>query len=415
MLAMNIDLWSVLGVVAFVVALLTSVMIHEAGHYLTAKRFGMKVTEFFLGFGSRIWSFRRGETEFGIKAIPAGGYCKIVGMAPGEVVAPEDHDRRFLSGTVPQRLIVLGAGSFLHFVLGFLLVLTLFSGIGTMRALNTVEEVVPCILAQNESECSSSAPRSPAFAAGLLAGDEILSVRPVGEMQSKGEGEIKKMKWGEIVTLIRQSANEKLIFTLERSGQILELNIPVASRTIDGESFGVIGVVNGFGKVRLGPIDGIVESATFVKDVTLGSLEALLKLPSLIPALVEQTFGGEERDPEGLVGIVGVARTTGEAAGSERLDTSDKITFFIVMVAGLNIFVGIFNLIPILPLDGGHMAVAIADGFRRSNARLRKRPMPDPIDVERLTPLTLVVVVLLLSLTVLLVIADIVNPVRLGF
>ena len=408
--AMNIDPWSVVGVLAFVVALLISVMIHEAGHYLTAKRFGMKVTEFFLGFGARIWSIRRGETEFGIKSIPAGGYCKIVGMAPGEEVAPEDQHRRFLSGTVPQRLIVLGAGSFLHFVLGFILVLILFSGIGTVRALNTVEEVVPCILTQGQSECAPSAPRSPALSAGLLAGDEIISVRSVGA-QSEGE----KMKWGEIVTLIRASANEELIFTIDRSGELLELTIPVASRTIDGQSFGVIGVVNDFGKVRLGPIDGIVESATFVRDVTTGSFEALIKLPTLIPALIDQTFGGEERDPEGLVGIVGVARTTGEAAGSERLDTSDKITFFIVMVAGLNIFVGIFNLLPILPLDGGHMAVAIADGVKRTSARLRKRPMPEPIDVEKLTPLTLVVVVLLLSLTVLLVIADIVNPVRLGF
>jgi len=407
---MNIDPWSVIGVLAFVVALLISVMIHEAGHYLTAKRFGMKVTEFFLGYGARIWSFRRGETEFGIKAIPAGGYCKIVGMAPGEEVAPEDQHRRFLSGTVPQRLIVLGAGSFLHFVLGFILVLILFSGIGTVRALNTVEEVVPCILTQGQSECAPTAPRSPALSAGLLAGDEIISVRSVGA-QSEGE----KMKWGEIVTLIRASANEELIFTIDRSGELLELTIPVASRTIDGQSFGVIGVVNDFGKVRLGPIDGIVESATFVRDVTTGSFEALIKLPTLIPALIDQTFGGEERDPEGLVGIVGVARTTGEAAGSERLDTSDKITFFIVMVAGLNIFVGIFNLLPILPLDGGHMAVAIADGVKRTSARLRKRPMPEPIDVEKLTPLTLVVVVLLLSLTVLLVIADIVNPVRLGF
>jgi len=411
MAVMNIDLWSVVGVIAFVVALLTSVMIHEAGHYLTAKRFGMKVTEFFLGFGARIWSFRRGETEFGIKAIPAGGYCKIVGMAPREEVAPEDHNRRFLSGTVPQRLIVLGAGSFLHFVLGFVLVFILFSGIGTVRALNTVEEVVPCILAQGESECAPSAPRSPALAAGLLAGDEILSVRSIDEPEPVDE----KLNWAEIVTIIRASANEELIFTVNRAGQPIELTMPVASRTIDGQSFGVIGVINSFGKVRLGPIDGVVASANFVKDVTAGSFEALVKLPTLIPALVEQTFGGQERDPEGLVGIVGVARTTGEAAGSERLDTSDKITFFILMLAGLNIFVGIFNLLPILPLDGGHMTVAIADGVRRTNARIRKRPMPEPIDVERLTPLTLVVVFLLLSLTVLLVIADIVNPVRLGF
>lgn len=407
---------NIVGIVAFVVALLISVMIHEAGHYLTAKRFGMKVTEFFLGFGSRIWSFRRGETEFGIKAIPAGGYCKIVGMSPREEVAIEDQDRRFLSGTVPQRLIVLGAGSFLHFVLGFILVLTLFSGIGTVRALNTVEEVVPCILAQGESECGASSPRSPAQVAGIVAGDEIIAVRKLSEGSTSGPvTKMKKMKWSEIVTLIRASANENLLVTIERSGQQLELQVPIASRVVDGETFGVIGVINEYGKVRLSPIDGMVESATFVKDVMKGSFEALLRLPTLIPALVEQTFGGEERDPEGLVGIVGVARTTGEATASERLDTSDKVTFFIVMVAGLNIFVGIFNLLPILPLDGGHMAVAIADGIKRTNARMRKRPMPAPIDVEKLTPLTLVVAIVLLSLTVLLVIADIVNPVRLGF
>lgn len=407
------DILNIVGIVAFVVALLLSVMIHEAGHYLTAKRFGMKVTEFFLGFGSRIWSFRRGETEFGIKAIPAGGYCKIVGMSPREEVAPEDHDRRFLSGTVPQRLIVLGAGSFLHFVLGFLLVLTLFSGIGTVRALNTVEEVVPCILAQGESECGASSPRSPAQVAGIMAGDEIIAVRKASDGSSSDS--VEKMKWSEIVTLIRASANRNLLVTIERSSQQLELQVPIATRVIDGETFGVIGVINEFGKVRLGPVDGVVESATFVKDVMKGSFEALLKLPTLIPALVQQTFGGEERDPEGLVGIVGVARTTGEATASERLDTSDKVTFFIVMVAGLNIFVGIFNLLPILPLDGGHMAVAIADGIKRTNARFRKRPIPAPIDVEKLTPLTLVVAIVLLSLTVLLVIADIVNPVRLGF
>lgn len=408
---MRVDFLNLLGVVAFVVALLISVMIHEAGHYLTAKRFGMKVTEFFLGFGSRIWSFRRGETEFGIKAIPAGGYCKIVGMSPREEVPPEDQDRRFLSGTVPQRLIVLGAGSFLHFVLGFILVFTLFSGIGTVRALNTVEEVVPCILAQGESECSPSAPRSPASAAGILAGDEIISVRELGQGESVDE----KMRWSEVVTKIRSSAGKTLLFVIDRDGQRLEFAVPVASRTINGETFGVIGVINDFGKVRLGPIDGLIESAGFFQDVMAGSFEALLKLPTMIPALVEQTFGGAERDPEGLVGIVGVARTTGEATGSERLDTSDKITFFIIMVAGLNIFVGIFNLVPILPLDGGHMAVAVMDGIRRINARIRKKPTPAPIDVEKLTPITLVVVVLLLSLTVLLVIADIVNPVRLGF
>ena len=110
---------AIIGVLAFVFALLISVMIHEAGHYLTAKRFGMKVTEFFLGFGQKIWSFRRGETEFGLKAIPAGGYCRIVGMTPNEQLSEQDADRAFIKASVRQRLIVLGAGSFLHFVIGF--------------------------------------------------------------------------------------------------------------------------------------------------------------------------------------------------------------------------------------------------------------------------------------------------------
>ncbi len=404
------DILNVVGILAFVIALLTSVMIHEAGHYLTAKRFGMKVTEFFLGFGARIWSFRRGETEFGIKAIPAGGYCKIVGMSPREEVAVEDRDRRFLSGTVPQRLIVLGAGSFLHFVLGFVLVLFLFSGIGTLRALSTIEEVVPCVLAEGESECSATSERSPAALAGILAGDEILSVRKVGEVSPDAT-----MKWGEIVAEIRAAANEERIFTIDRNGEVIELTLRVAERVRDGESWGVIGVINDFGQVRSSIPEGFSESATFVKDVVIGSAEALVKLPTLIPALIEQTFGGAERDPEGLVGIVGVARTTGEATSSDRLDMNDKVTFFIIMVAGLNVFVGVFNLLPILPLDGGHMAVAIADGIKRTSARIRKKEMPEPIDVERLTPITLIVVAIMLSLTVLLLIADIVNPVRLGF
>ena len=138
----------IVGILAFAVALLLSVMIHEAGHYLTAKKFGMKVTEFFLGFGQKIWSFTRGETEFGLKAIPAGGYCKIVGMTPREELSPADADRAFIKATVGQRLIVLGAGSFLHFVLGFVLLFTLFAGIGTNQVLPVISEVVPNSAAQ---------------------------------------------------------------------------------------------------------------------------------------------------------------------------------------------------------------------------------------------------------------------------
>lgn len=132
---------TIIGVLAFVLALLISVMIHEAGHYLTAKKFGMKVTEFFIGFGKKLWSTQRGETEFGIKAVPAGGYCRIVGMSPREELVDADQSRAFVKAGVGQRLIVLGAGSFLHFVIGFVLLLTLFSSVGVTSVTNTVEAV----------------------------------------------------------------------------------------------------------------------------------------------------------------------------------------------------------------------------------------------------------------------------------
>ncbi|MEY3447927.1 MAG: hypothetical protein RLZZ14_451 [Actinomycetota bacterium] len=403
------ELLGVVGVLAFIIALLASVMIHEAGHYFTAKRYGMKVTEFFLGFGARIWSTRRGETEFGIKAIPAGGYCKIVGMTPHEEIAEEDKDRTFLGGTIRERLIVLGAGSFLHFVLGFILIFTLFVGVGINQALNRVDEVVPCIVTTNEGECLPNSAKSPALVAGIQKGDEIVAIRKPDEQSITVD-----MKWENVLEVIRSSPNEAVIVTVVRESERFEVALTLGSRTVAGETRGVIGIISSYGIVRLGPIEGTIESARFVGDVVKGSATALVRLPVMIPDLINQTFGDEERDPEGLVGVVGVARTTGEISSSERLDFHGKVVFFLLIVAGLNIFVGIFNLLPILPLDGGHMAVAIVDGVRRANAKRKGRTAPPPVDVEKLTPITLIVVVLMISLTVLLLLADIINPVRLG-
>ena len=151
----------ILGILAFVVALLLSVMIHEFGHYLTAKHYGMKVSEFFLGFGTRIWSRQRGETEFGVKAIPAGGYCRIEGMTPGDQMPAGEEGRAFYKAPSHRKLIVLGAGSFLHFVIGYLLLFTLFAAIGTSQVLPVVHEVLKGSAAQS---------------AGFMAGDEITSI-----------------------------------------------------------------------------------------------------------------------------------------------------------------------------------------------------------------------------------------------
>ena len=389
------------GVLAFIFALLFSVMVHEFGHYITAKRYGMRVTEFFLGFGKRLWSTQRGETEFGVKAIPAGGYCRISGMSPREVLPPEVQERAYFRAKTHQKLIVSGAGSFLHFVLGFLLLFLLFSGVGVAKPLSTISEVVPCVPISNQ--CVESDPISPAKSAGLLAGDRIVGI----------DGKL-NLDWEEISPILRQSAGEEIELTIDRSGEQFSIRVKLASRTVEGEERGYLGIINEYGLVRENPITAINSSINATGDLIVGSAKALVNLPAQIPSLFGQTFLGEERNSDGLVGIVGVARATGDTVSSRNLTTGEKLATFILIIASLNIFVGIFNLLPILPLDGGHMAIAVYEGIRRQVYRLRGRAEPGKVDVEKLTPITAVVLVFLIILTVLLLIADIFNPINLN-
>ena len=392
----------VIGIVAFVVAMLLSIMIHEWGHYITARRFGMKVTEFFLGFGPRLWSIKRGETEFGIKAIPAGGYCRITGMTPVEPISELDTHRAFYKSSAPRRLIVLGAGSFLHFILAFLILLLFFFAVGVPQQSTRVAQVLSCI-SSDASPCSSSDPASPAAKAGLRPGDEIRAI--------DGQG---ITSWDEVGSAIRSSAGRELTFSLLREGEQIDLLITPASYESDGEVVGIIGVISERENKRYPIHTAIAKSGAEIGNLITGSARALIALPSKIPALFGATFSGAERDPEGLVGVVGVARVSGEAASSESGSLTEKIGFFLLIIASLNVFVGIFNLIPLLPLDGGHMAVALLDAFRGARARRRGLPPPPPFDVTKLMPITLAVIAVLASLSVLLLFADIVNPLRLN-
>jgi membrane-associated protease RseP (regulator of RpoE activity) len=377
-----------LGILAFIVALLFSVMVHEFGHYITARKYGMWVSEFFVGFGKRIWSVQRGETEFGVKAIPAGGYCKIEGMSPSDELPKGQEERAFYKASSAKKLVVLGAGSFLHFVLGFVLLFTLFAGIGTNQVLPVIDEVVP---------------NSAAQAAGIQVGDEIVSIN--GKRVTE---------WYKDVEVIRQSQGTELTLVLSRNGEEITVNASARLTDLDGTKRYVLGIVNDVGLKRSGLLVSIKNSATVTKSFLVESVKSLGKLPEKIPALWGATVRGEERDPNGLVGVVGVARVSGEAVGSDKLTVMERLATFVLIVASLNIFVGVFNLLPILPLDGGHMAVAIADSIRGFFARLRGRPRPAPIDVTVLTPITMVVFVALATLTLLLLVADVINPVTLN-
>jgi membrane-associated protease RseP (regulator of RpoE activity) len=393
----------IIGVLAFVIALLLSVMIHEFGHYITAKRYGMRVSEFFLGFGKRLWSFTRGETEFGLKAIPAGGYCRIEGMTATDEMPPGEESRAFFRASSGRKLIVLGAGSFLHFVLGFIILLIIFAGIGTAKSTTTISEISACVPRLNAA-CADTDPKSPALLAGLQAGDVITSINgiPVNN-------------WAKDVEVIRKSAGKELIIEIERNGQRQTISVVAATRVVDGQEYGFLGIVNESKLVRNAPFTSIKNSAIVSWDFISGAVKAIISLPSKIPALWGATVSGTERDPNGLVGIVGVAQVTGQAASSDGLSTSERIQTFLLIIASLNFFVGVFNLLPILPLDGGHMAVAIADEVRAFIARIRGRARPEGINVNKLAPFTMVIFVLLAALTVLLLAADIINPIQVNF
>lgn len=385
---------SFLGVIAFVVALLFSVMVHEFGHYLTAKKFHMKVTEFFLGFGKRIWSFKKGETEFGLKAIPAGGYCRIVGMSITEEMSEEDKPRAFYSASAPKRLIVLGAGSFLHFVLGFLILAILLGGVGVTAVTNKIGEVVA---------------NSPAAGAGLQKGDEITSIN--GKKVSD---------WSQAVKEIRSSGGKEITLSVKRDGNTREISvtpeIKVARDAVSNKEvkIGVIGVMNSVGTKRLGPIATLRNSTTLTWALMKNSVTSLVSLPTKIPALVRQTIGKEKRDSTGLVGVVGVARVSAQNASDPHLKSREKLSTFLIIIASLNIFVGIFNLLPLLPLDGGHMLIAVIDGYRRWQARRRGKSAPAEFDLERLMPLTITVFAILAALSLLLLAADIFHPINLS-
>ena len=376
----------IIGILAFVVALLFSVMLHEFGHYLTARKFGMRVSEFFLGFGKRIWSFTRGETEFGLKAIPAGGYCRIEGMTPNDEMPAGEEGRAFFAASSLKKLIVLGAGSFAHFVLGFLLIFSIFFAVGYQAVLPEISKVTP---------------QSAAAAAGFQADDRILTID--GQEVDNWATDSKK---------IAQSEGRELTFTVERDGQILTLT--AKPQYLEEEKRYLLGVITKIGIERDGFIPSIQNASKASWALARESVKSLFTLPTKVPQLIRQTFMGEERDPDGLVGVVGAARVSGEVVGSENLAGNQRLQTFILIVASLNIFVGLFNLLPLLPLDGGHMAVAIADEFRALFARIRKKPRPTGIDVNVLTPITMAVFVVLAVLTVILLVADIFNPISLG-
>jgi membrane-associated protease RseP (regulator of RpoE activity) len=412
-----------LGFLGFVIALLLSVSLHEGGHFWTARRYGMKATQFFVGFGPTIWSRQRGETEWGFKAIPAGGFVKIVGMTQLEEVEPGDEQRAFWRQPAKQRVVVLAAGSTVHFIIAIVLVLlsSLFIGKAVEKSPG-LDVVSACVPAAADLDCEDGgAIPGPALAAGLRSGDTVVAVdgKPVDGVLA-------------FVEEVRAAPGQELTVTVERGGERQDVQVTPAAvlrpafeplrrdgKVVeeDGEPVfptervGAIGVQleQRSGTQSLGPVEAVGHSVDTMGQIVTGIWTTVReKLPSITKVY------GPDRDPAGFVGVVGAGRISGEVLASDET-LAFKVLGFLGLIAGLNFFVGVFNLLPLLPLDGGHIAVLLYEQARDRLKRLRGYTGElVRVDLTRLLPLTYAVVVFFAGFTVFLLGADIVNPIRLN-
>ncbi len=394
----------VLGIVIFVVALLGSVMLHELGHFLTAKKFGMRVTQFFVGFGQTLWSTVRGETEYGIKALPFGGFVKITGMTSIEEVDVADEPRSFRNQPGWQRIIVLAAGSFMHFVLALFLLFILAIGIGQSNDNGTVITSVAACVPASVSALNSNNPcaghnlgKSPAERAGLRPNDKIVSVdgKPV-------------RTWNELHTVLKgQKAGVTIPMVVQRGGH--DVTVRITPKAIPKRAAPYLGVEPAVLYQRLGVLGSIKFAGDEFANTLSSSASAIAKLPAALPDLFAKNRSSTAAGQ--VSSVYGVGQVTGDVVQAS-LPWQAKASVILLLIASLNIFVGAFNLLPLLPLDGGHLAVVIFERIRAWFARLRGRPDPGPVDIQRLVPASLLVFAVLVGLGTLLIAADILNPVH---
>ncbi|MBM7831106.1 membrane-associated protease RseP (regulator of RpoE activity) [Agromyces cerinus] len=433
----------IIGVVIIVIGLAVSIGLHEIGHLVPAKLFGVKVTQYMIGFGPTIWSRRKGETEYGLKAIPLGGYISMIGMFPPakgervhadstgffrglvqdardsstESITPGDEHRAFYLLPVWKRIIVMFGGPFMNLLLAIVLFGVLLMGFGVAQASTTVGSVSACALpATSERQtCEPGDPAAPGAAAGIEPGDVIVSV--AGEPIES---------WNESTAIIRSHPGEPVAFVVERDGETVELEVtPMLSERYVLDEKGQIAtdasgaqLTESAGFVGIGAATEIVQQPVTavlpaVGENVAGVAGIILNLPQRIVDVANAAFGPEERDPNGPMSVVGVGRLAGEIATIDEIPIASKAATMIGILGSLNIALFVFNLIPLLPLDGGHIAGALWEGTRRGFAKLFRRPDPGPVDLAKLMPVTLAVVVIFGAMSALLIYADIVKPVQL--
>jgi membrane-associated protease RseP (regulator of RpoE activity) len=426
----------VVGIVVFFFGLLASIALHEMGHLSFAKLFDVRTTQYMVGFGPTMWSRHKGETEYGVKWIPLGGYIRMIGMLPPrrddgpgtvrrsstgpfqsliesargaalEEIGPNDGDRVFYRKTWWQKVIIMFAGPVMNLVLAFVFISIVLMGIGIQTAQPVIGVVSRCTVPATQSDrgCGPGDQPTPAAQAGLRPGDRVLSYdgRRVGS-------------YDQLRTQIRASAGRTVPIVVRRGGHDLSVNVPITTNRVASltdpaktETAGFLGITPTAARERQGP--GAV--VAWMGELTTRTVGSLVNMPKKMVGVWNAAFGNQKRDPNGPIGVVGASRIGGEIAASDEPGL-DKLAFFLTTLGTVNFAIGIFNLIPLLPLDGGHIVGALWEGLKRGIARLARRPDPGHVDVAKALPLTYAMAAVIITMGALLIYADLVNPVRLG-
>ncbi len=445
----------VLGVLLAGVGIGLSIGLHEVGHMVPAKAFGVKVTQYMIGFGPTLWSRKGAETEYGAKWIPLGGYIRMIGMFPApkgapagtagrgttgrfqmlaeearaaawEEVQPGDEDRVFYKLSAPKKVVVMMGGPLMNLVLAAIFFAVLLMGIGMPTTTTTVARVgecVPSFMATPEAaaaavadpsslsddlECTADDPVSPAITAGIVVGDRITSIdgQPVDE-------------WTQLTEITRSSPGQTVVLGLDTVTGQREVEVPMATayRPVLEEDGTLGDQIVATGYVGVTPQTQYVAQPasavpTVMADVTGRSVQALISLPVRVYELAQDMVAGNERNPEGPISVVGVGRISGEVVAAEE-PVKAKLAILVSLIASLNLFLFLFNLLPVLPLDGGHVVGAVYEGARRTLARMRGRADPGPVDVSRLLPLSYGVGIALVAVASVVILADLINPISL--
>jgi membrane-associated protease RseP (regulator of RpoE activity) len=424
------------GVLILFFGLMISIALHELGHFSFAKRFGVRTPQFMVGFGPTLWSRHKGETEYGIKWIPLGGYIRMIGMLPPrkgdlpgrirtsstgpfqsliesargaslEEVRPSDGNRVFYNKKWWQKLTIMFAGPAMNLILAVFFFAILLMGIGLQNEQPVISTVGKCVIpaTSNLTDCPQRYTPTPAASVGLRPGDRFLSFdgRTI-------------TTYDQLTGLIRDSGGRTVPVTVERDGRPVSLQIPVTHnkmRDLDDPdkvvNVGFLGISPAVERERQGP----VAVASYMGDLTARTAEGLVNMPQKMVGVFDAAFGGGERDPNGPIGVVGVSRLGGEYAASDN-PLIEKVAFFVALLGSVNLAVGMFNLIPLLPLDGGHMAGALLEAIKKFVARVFGRPDPGYVDVAKALPVTYVMAAVLIVMGGLLIYADLVNPITLS-